>query len=193
MNAIDLEFIYVLIIHLIVEYLFRVVIYLIMVIVVLVGVAFITLFERKILGYVHLRKGPNIVGYWGLLQPIADAVKLFIKEQVSLAHSNYYVYYLSPSFNMILSLSCWVVFPFVGFTCRFEYAILFFICCIALRVYSLLGVGWSSNSKYAIIGALRFVAQTISYEVSLALILIVFVYLTLHYNLESFKCYQQYV
>jgi NADH-ubiquinone oxidoreductase chain 1 len=169
-----------------------VVVYFLMAVVVLVGVAFITLFERKILGYVHLRKGPRIVGWWGLLQPMADVVKLFIKEQVRLADSNYFVYYLSPSFNMLLSLSCWAVFPFVGFTFRFEYSILFFMCCIALRVYSLLGVGWASNSKYAMIGALRFVAQTISYEVRLALILMVFVYLRLRYNLKDFSSCQQY-
>jgi NADH:ubiquinone oxidoreductase subunit H len=72
---------------------------------------------------------------------MADAVKLFIKEQVNLVHSNYFVYYLSPSMNILLALSCWAVFPFIGFTFRFEYAILFFMCCIALRVYSLLGVG----------------------------------------------------
>lgn len=72
----------------------------------LIGVAFITLFERKILGYVHTRKGPNIVGYWGIIQPLADAVKLFIKEQIFLTRSNYFVYYLSPSINMLLSLRC---------------------------------------------------------------------------------------
>jgi len=81
----------------------------------------------------------------------------------------------------------------VGFTFRFEYSILFFICCIALRVYRLLGVGWSSNSKYALIGALRFVAQTISYEVRLAFILMVFVYLSLHYRLKDFGHYQRWV
>nr|BAT57245.1 NADH dehydrogenase subunit 1 [Fabaeformiscandona kushiroensis] len=176
-----------------IEYIFSFIVYFLMVVVVLMGVAFITLFERKILGYVHLRKGPNIVGYWGILQPMADAVKLFIKEQVNLISANYFVYYLSPSMNMLLALSCWAVFPFIGFTFSFEYSILFFMCCIALSVYSLLGVGWSSNSKYALLGALRFVAQTISYEVSLALILMIFVYFSLHYSLGSFIFYQQYM
>jgi NADH-ubiquinone oxidoreductase chain 1 len=170
-----------------------VVIYVFLIIVVLVGVAFITLFERKILGYVHIRKGPNIVGYWGILQPLADAVKLFIKEQAYLIRSNYFVYYLSPSFNMFLSLSCWLIMPYAFFSLSFEYALLFFICCTALRVYRLLGAGWSSNSKYALIGSLRCVAQTVSYEVSLALILFCFVILTLSYELNSYSSYQNYV
>jgi NADH-ubiquinone oxidoreductase chain 1 len=106
-NAIDLESMDVDNLHLIIlEYLLSFLIYLLMVVVVLVGVAFITLFERKILGYVHLRKGPNVVGYWGLLQPMADAVKLFIKEQVRLMYSNYLVYYFSPSLNILLALVC---------------------------------------------------------------------------------------
>jgi NADH-ubiquinone oxidoreductase chain 1 len=113
-NAIDLESMDVDNLHLIIlEYLLSFLIYLLMVVVVLVGVAFITLFERKILGYVHLRKGPNVVGYWGLFQPMADAVKLFIKEQVRLMYSNYLVYYLSPSLNILLALVCWVVFNFI--------------------------------------------------------------------------------
>lgn len=106
--------------------------------------------------------------------------------------SNYFVYYFSPSFNIFLSLSCWLIMPYVFFSFSFEYSLLFFMCCTALRVYRLLGAGWSSNSKYALIGSLRCVAQTVSYEVRLALIMFCFVMLTFSYELTAFRTYQIY-
>lgn len=193
-NAIDLESIYVIFIHLVIlEVLRTLIIYLILIVTALVGVAFITLFERKILGYVHIRKGPTVVGYWGLLQPMADAVKLFLKEQAFVLRSNYSIYYISPSINLFLSLSCWLLVPYFFYSFRFQYGLIFFICCTALSVYRLLGAGWASNSKYSLIGALRCVAQTISYEVRLAFILMIFVVLSYSFNIKLFFEYQRYV
>nr|YP_009118051.1 NADH dehydrogenase subunit 1 [Brachyuropus grewingkii]AJF22812.1 NADH dehydrogenase subunit 1 [Brachyuropus grewingkii] len=159
--------------------------YLVLLVMVLISVAFVTLVEQKILGGVQIRVGPNYTGLWGLLQPFADAVKLLSKESMGPRFVSLKVYYVSPIVSLSLGLLLWVGYTFEKGGVDLQYTVLFFMCLSGLMVYPILTSGWASNCKYSMLGSLRAVAQMVSYEVSMAMVLLSLVWLS-----WSFSFYQ---
>jgi NADH-quinone oxidoreductase subunit H len=141
---------------------------------VLLSVAYLTYFERKIIGAMQLRRGPNIVGPFGLLQPMADGLKLFLKETIIPSGSNRVVFMIAPMVTFTLALVAWAVIPFdEGLVLAdINVGILYLFAISSLGVYGILMAGWASNSRYAFLGAIRSAAQMVSYEVSMGLIII---------------------
>lgn len=149
---------------------------------ILLAVAFFTLLERKGLRYIQIRKGPNKVGFAGIPQPLADAFKLLTKETAKPSMANYLPYFAAPIFSFFLALLLWQLYPRAYSLSYFKWGILFFLCISGLNVYGTLLAGWSSNSKYALLGRLRAIAQTISYEVRMALVLLFPLFLVGSFN-----------
>nr|YP_011021631.1 NADH dehydrogenase subunit 1 [Paraschizogynium plumachela]WQM21762.1 NADH dehydrogenase subunit 1 [Paraschizogynium plumachela] len=150
--------------------------YFILMVCVLVSVAFVTLLERKILGYIQVRKGPNKVGVMGIFQPFADAIKLFTKETNYLYYYNGLVYLVSPMLSLLMMLMIWLIYMWSGY--EMMYSLVYVMAVSSMGVYVILFSGWSSNSKYAMLGSYRGVAQTISYEVGFSFIIMgVFMFL----------------
>lgn len=141
---------------------------------IMLSVAYLTYAERKVIGAMQLRKGPNVVGPFGLLQPIADGVKLFLKETVIPTGANRGVFVAAPMITFVLALVAWAVIPFdAGMVLAdINVGILYLFAISSLGVYGILMAGWASNSKYAFLGAMRSAAQMVSYEVSMGLIII---------------------
>ena len=159
----------------------------------LLAVAYFTIAERKIMGAIQRRRGPNVIGYIGLLQPLADGLKLFAKETILPTSANTGIFLFAPGLAFVLSLMGWSVIPLAEgvVVCDLNLGVLYLLSVSALNVYGILFAGWSSNSKYAFLGALRSAAQMISYEMSIGFTILCVILCAGSFNLTSVVLAQQ--
>jgi NADH-quinone oxidoreductase subunit H len=167
--------------------LFIIVKILIIIIFILISVAYFTLAERKILGAIHRRRGPNVIGVFGLLQPLADGLKLFLKETILPANADQLIFIIAPILTFIISLMGWAVIPFSRYSTISELnlGLLYILAISSIGVYGIIMSGWSSNSKYSFLGSLRSAAQMVSYEVSIGFIIISIILCVGSFNLQN--------
>ena len=160
---------------------------LIIIVPLLISVAYFTLAERKILGAIQRRRGPNYVGVYGLLQPLSDGLKLLVKETIVPSNSNKFIFIISPLITFTISLMGWAIIPYDKYSVLSEIniGVLYLFAISSLGVYGIIMSGWSSNSKYAFLGALRSAAQMVSYEVSIGFIIVTIVVCCGSFNLQT--------
>lgn len=160
---------------------------------ILVSVAYLTLVERKLLALLQIRRGPNIVFLFGLLQPIADAFKLIVKENLLPRHADKYIYLFAPTLFLTLAILNWAFINFTVIYLNVNYTILYILMLSSLSVYGILLAGWSSGSIYGFYGAIRSAGQLISYELTFSLIILILIITTKTLNLYFINIFQQYI
>lgn len=151
----------------------------------MLSIAFFTLFERKVMGLFHNRVGPNKVSFIGLLQPLLDAFKLLSKQSLNPLRSNKLAYHASPHFALFLAYAVWFTIPTLYNFFSLNYSLVMFFCVGSVIVFAVLLAGWSSNSKYSLIGRLRSVAQSVSYEAVFRTIIVLVAFLLISFSIRS--------